>query len=199
MNTKHFIVRVSRLLVPVVGAVLLAACGCSSEQDTSQGADEAADEVQTSPARLSPAQSSPFTVGPAGIVSSLQAPVVETVSPDELPEPLRDSSPEVRAEAAEELEATGDGLVYLATIMATDPSSEARVAAIYPLKNSEDPRAVDILIVALNDEDLEVVEEAIDALWFLGDERAIPYLLPLQEHPNEEIRETAVYAIEHFE
>ena len=109
---------------------------------------------------------------------------------------LLDPSPKVRADAAESIEATGIALDYLARIITTDPSAEVRMAATYSLENSEDPRAVDTLIMGLNDADPEVLVEVVDSLDFLDDRSAIPYLQPLLDHPDEEVRDAAESAIE---
>jgi hypothetical protein len=109
---------------------------------------------------------------------------------------LLDPSPEVRADAAESITATGIALDYLARIITTDPSPEVRMAATYSLENSEDPRAVDTLIMGLNDADPEVLIEVIDSLDFLDDRSAIPYLQPLLDHPDEDVRDAAESAIE---
>lgn len=109
---------------------------------------------------------------------------------------LLDPSPEVRADAAESIEATGIALDYLATILTTDPSPEVRMAATYSLENSDDPRAVDTLIMGLDDADPEVLVEVIDSLDFLDDRSAIPYLQPLLDHPDEDVRDAAESAIE---
>ena len=98
--------------------------------------------------------------------------------------------------AAESIEATGIALDYLARILTTDPSPEVRMATTYSLENSEDPRAVDTLIMGLNDADPEVLVEVIDSLDFLDDRSAIPYLQPLLDHPNEDVRDAAESAIE---
>jgi len=109
---------------------------------------------------------------------------------------LLDPSPKVRADAAESIEATGIALDYLARIITTDPSPEVRMAATYSLENSEDPRAVETLIMGLDDADPEVLVEVIDSLDFLDDRSAIPYLQPLLDHPDEEVRDAAESAIE---
>jgi len=109
---------------------------------------------------------------------------------------LLDPSPEVRADAAESIEATGIALDYLARIITTDPSPEVRMATTYSLENSEDPRAVDTLIMGLDDADPEVLVEVIDSLDFLDDRSAIPYLQPLLDHPDEDVRDAAESAIE---
>ena len=109
---------------------------------------------------------------------------------------LLDPSPEVRADAAESIEATGIALDYLARILTTDPSPEVRMATTYSLENSEDPRAVDTLIMGLDDADPEVLVEVIDSLEFLDNRSAIPYLQPLLDHPDEDVRDAAESAIE---
>lgn len=111
---------------------------------------------------------------------------------------LEHDSPEVRTDVVESIEATGTGLDYLREVITTDPSPEVRSAAIYPLKESEDPRAVDILVMALDDEDPEIVEEVIQALWFIEDPRAIPHLQRMLEHPDEDVRDSAEFALAHF-
>ena len=109
---------------------------------------------------------------------------------------LLDPSPEVRADAAESITATGIALDYLARMLTTDASPEVRMAATYSLENSEDPRAVDTLILGLNDTDPEVLVEVINSLGFIDNRSAIPYLQPLLNHSNEDVRDAAEAAIE---
>ena len=143
----------------------------------------------------------------------LPAAGIETVNPEDAPEPgadptllsaedqayltlLLDPLPEVRADAAENIEATGIVLDYLATILTTDPSPEVRIAATYSLEESDDPRAFDTLIMGLDDTDPKVLVEVIDSLDYLDDRSAIPYLQPLLDHPDEDVRDAAESAIE---
>lgn len=109
---------------------------------------------------------------------------------------LLDPSPGVRADAAESIEATGIALDYLAWIITSDPSPEVRMAATYSLENSDDPRAVDILIMGLGDADPEVLVEVIDSLEFLDNRSTVPYLQPLLDHPDGDVRDAAESAIE---
>ena len=109
---------------------------------------------------------------------------------------LLDPLAEVRADAAENIAATGIALDYLAIIITSDPSPEVRMAAAYSLENSDDPRAVDTLIMGLDDTDPEVLVEVIDSLDFLDDRSAIPYLQPLLDHPDEDVRDAVESAIE---
>jgi HEAT repeat protein len=113
-------------------------------------------------------------------------------------EQLSDPSPEVREEAADNIEANGAALAPLAKIITTDPSSDVRSSAIYSLQNSEDPGAVDVLILGLDQEDPEILMEVIDGLWFIGDRRALPHLRRFLDHPNEDVRDSAEYALENF-
>ena len=70
------------------------------------------------------------------------------------------------------------------------------MAATYSLENSEDPRAVDTLILGLNDSDPAVLVEVIDSLGFHDKRRVVPYLQPLQDHPDEDVRDAVESALE---
>lgn len=109
---------------------------------------------------------------------------------------LLDLSAEVREEAAESIEPTGIALDYLTTIITTDPSPDVRIAAAYTLQGSKDPKALDALIMALQDNHPEVLVEVIDVLAFLENRQAIPYLMPFLDHPDEDVRDSAEYTIE---
>ena len=112
---------------------------------------------------------------------------------------LMDPSPEVRAEAAESIEPTGIALDHLASIVTSDPSPAVRIAAAETLEDSKDPRALEALIMALQDEHPEVLVEVIDALVYMENRQAIPYLQPFLEHPNEGVRDAAENSIDKLE
>jgi HEAT repeats len=112
---------------------------------------------------------------------------------------LLDPSAKRRAEAAENIEATGTALDYLTQLLVSDPSPEVRAAAAHTLADSEDPRAMDALITALEDQDVSVLVEVIDALGFAGNKATINRLQPFLEHSDEDVRDAAESAIELLE
>jgi len=193
MNTNSFSSRWCNLLTPVVIGLLLAGSGCSSEQAPSQGAGEAT----TPPVQIT---SDPAPALAPSEVAAQRGYVAEPLSEEDLIllKQLSDPSPEVREEAAEDIQATGIALDALAKLITTDPSPDVRAAAVYSLKESDDPGAVDVLILALDNEDPEVLEEVIDGLWFIGDRRAYSHLQRFLDHPNEDIRDAAEYALDNF-
>ena len=197
MNTNSISSRWCSLLTPVVIGLLLVGGGCSSEQSPSQDAGEAADVTTTPPAQIT---SDPVPVLAPSEIGAQHGYVAEPLSEEDqvLLKQLSDPSPEVREEAAEDILATGIALDALATLITTDPSPDVRAAATYSLKESDDPGAVDVLIMGLDDKNPEVLEEVIDSLWLLGDPRAIPHLERMLDHPNEDVRDTAEYALENF-
>ena len=193
MNTNSFSSRWCNLLTPVVIGLLLAGSGCSSEQAPSQGAGEAT----TPPVQIT---SDPAPALAPSEVAAQRGYVAEPLSEEDLIllKQLSDPSPEVREEAAEDIQATGIALDALAKLITTDPSPDVRAAAVYSLKESEDPGAVDVLILGLDQEDPEILMEVIDGLWFIGDRRALPHLRRFLDHPNEDVRDSAEYALENF-
>ena len=196
MNTKSFSSRCCGLLTPVVIGLLLAGGGCSSDQSPSQDAGET-DVNATPPAQIT-SESAP-ALAPSE-VAARHGYVAEPLSEEDLVllKQLSDPSAEVREEAAEDIQATGIALDALAKLITTDPSPDVRAAAVYSLKESDDPGAVDVLILGLDDKDPEVLEEVIDGLWLLGDPRALPHLRRMVDHPNEDVRDSAEYALENF-
>ena len=193
MNTKNISSRWCVRLAPVMLALLLAGSGCSSEQAPPQGADEAV----TPPAQIT---SEPVPALAPSEVAAQRGYVAEPLSEEDLVllKQLSDPSAEVREEAAEDIMATGIVLDALATLITTDPSPDVRAAAVYSLKESDDPGAVDVLILGLDNEDPEVLEEVIDGLWFIGDRRAYSHLQRMLDHPNEDVRDAAEYALDNF-
>ena len=172
--------------------------------DSTHGVDALTQVVTGHPATMAsmvPAQSPLPGVDRTGI--NLQGAPLPDASQAELPAEdqaylslLLDPSEEVRADAAESISATGIALDYLARILTTDPSPEVRMAATYSLENSEDPRAVDTLILGLNDSDPAVLVEVINSLEFHDKRRVVPYLQPLQDHPDEDVRDAVESALE---
>ena len=194
MNENSFFSsRWCSLVAPVMIGLLLAGSGCSSEQAPSQSSGEAADVATAVPAQIPPAPAPGADVARSGDVA---APLSE--EDQILLKQLSDPSPEVREDAADNIEANGAALAPLAKIITTDPSSDVRSAAIYSLKESEDPGAVDVLILGLDQEDPEILMEVIDGLWFIGDRRALSHLRRFLDHPNEDVRDSAEYALENF-
>lgn len=112
---------------------------------------------------------------------------------------MLDPSPEVREKAVDEIEPVGIALDYLTQIVTSDPSSQVRMAAVWTLEDSEDPKAYDALIRALQDQDPEVLEEVIDSLGYLGNKAAVPYLQPFLDHPDEDVRDAAEDALYQLE
>lgn len=111
---------------------------------------------------------------------------------------LMDPSPEVREEAAASIEPTGIALDHLASIVTTDPSPEVRTAAAGTLEDSKDPKAFQALIMALQDENPEVLVEVMSALTYIENRRALPYLQPFLDHPDEDVRDAAESSIDSF-
>jgi hypothetical protein len=111
---------------------------------------------------------------------------------------LLDASPEVREDAARRIEPVGIALDYLATIVTSDPSADVRIAAAETLEGSKDPRALEALILALQDEHPEVLAVVIEALEYMENRLAVPYLQPFLEHPDEDVRDAAEYALDQF-
>ena len=109
---------------------------------------------------------------------------------------LLDPSPDVREEAAEDIEPTGIALDYLARMVIADPSPEVRMAVALTLGDSEDPTALDALMMALQDDDPRVLEEVIGALGDIGNRSTIPYLQPFLDHPDEDVRDAAESSID---
>ena len=193
MNTKNISSRWCVRLAPVMLVLLFAVSGCSSEQAPPQDAGEAT----TPPAQIT-SEPAP-ALAPSEVAAQLGY-VAEPLSEEDLVllKQLSDPSAEVREEAAEDIMATGIVLDALATLITTDPSPDVRAAAVYSLKESDDPGAVDVLILGLDNEDPEVLEEVIDGLWFIGDRRAYSHLQRMLDHPNEDVRDAAEYALDNF-
>ena len=201
MNTNRFSSRWCNLLTPVVIGLLLAGSGCSSEQSPSPGTQstQGAGEATTPPAQIT-SDPAPAPARAPSEVAAQRGYVAKPLSEEDLVllKQLSDPSPEVREEAAEDIQATGIALDALAKLITTDPSPDVRAAAVYSLKESDDPGAVDVLILGLDNEDPEVLEEVIDGLWFIGDRRAYSHLQRMLEHPNEDVRDAAEYALDNF-
>lgn len=111
-------------------------------------------------------------------------------------EQLQDPSPELRVEAAKNIDPVGEALDSLSKLILRDPSPEVRAATTWSLENSEDPKAIDALVMALDDDNLEVVIEAIESLGYAGDETTISELSPFLKHPDNRIRAAAEEAID---
>jgi hypothetical protein len=112
---------------------------------------------------------------------------------------LLDTSPAVRAEAAENIEPTGPALDYLTQMLTSDPAPEVRAAASHALQDSDDPKALDALTTGLGESDPKVLVEIIDALGFVGNSQTISQLQPFLQNPNEDVRDAAQSSIDLLE
>jgi len=105
----------------------------------------------------------------------------------------------VRAAAARQIKADGDGVNRLGEILADDPDAEVRAAAASRLSDSDSAGSINSLLAALNDPSTEVIIETLESLLFVGDETIIPAIEPLLDHPDEEVREAADDTIDFLE
>jgi HEAT repeat protein len=113
---------------------------------------------------------------------------------------LKDSQAEVRVEAAESIYADEEGVAALAEIVTDDPDPAVRVAAAETLGQAlDDPNALAPLLRALTDPEPIVVITALDGISFVGDHTVIPEIQFLLEHPNPEVVNATVDAIDWLE
>ncbi len=126
---------------------------------------------------------------------------------EELPDPetqaqlqaLQNESAQIRAAAAEDIEAEGEALIALTELLTSDPSPEVRIATSRALQFSDDPLAIQALVACLEDEDPAVLLECIDAIEQIGDSSNAAQLQPMLEHYDESVRTNAARAIENLQ
>jgi hypothetical protein len=172
------------------------------EHEAGREADTLAQVVVGDPARLPvPAPQTPAAAPALPDYQALPPATRETLSEEDQVNLtlMLDPSPEIREKAVDEIEPVGIALDYLTQIVTSDPSAQVRMAAVWTLEDSEDPKAYDALIRALQDQDQEVLEEVIDSLGYLGNKAAVPYLQPFLDHPNEDVRDAAEDALYQLE
>ncbi len=75
------------------------------------------------------------------------------------------------------------------------PDVQVRQMVAYLLGQTRDPRAIEPLIDALQDEHIGVRGAAANALGTIGDQSAVPYLKPLLKHPNPQLVVWAAFAL----
>jgi hypothetical protein len=110
---------------------------------------------------------------------------------------LANPDPTARAYAVEALYLDERTFPILTDLLSNDPDPRVRAAAAGTLADDLDnPSAADALIPALNDQNSEVVIEALDALEDVGDASNIADVQPLLFHPDSDVREEAINAIE---
>ena len=116
---------------------------------------------------------------------------------DELLKALRlDPSPQVRWQAAVELEALASHAAVPALIEALhDKSHLVRTGAAEALKGIPDPRALKALIRALKDKDTAVRRAATEGLGLIGDRTAVPALTKVLFHHDVHTRRKAAEAL----
>ena len=109
---------------------------------------------------------------------------------------LEDIDPAIRADGAWQADAEGPALEPLLLAVADDPDPQVRIAALASLENSNTFATLSAVVSALQDENDDVVLAAIDSLEFAGDVTNVRDLQRLEWHPNPEVAEAAMNAIE---
>src|SRR6266699_3038998 len=120
---------------------------------------------------------------------------VQAVEP--LLELVQDEDPEVRRQVVEAIGYLQDerALEPLLNAFFTDDDERVRAFAAQSLGNFEDSRAVDKLILGLQDGQAHVRRDAAEMLCWLRDERAIDALLRALQDQDREVREWAIEAL----
>jgi len=95
-----------------------------------------------------------------------------------------------------ELDLEGEGLDTLIEIIKTNLDPGIRSLALERLSNTESYISIETAILALNDDSVEVVLQALDTIEFIGDESVIRYVEKLLYHPTAEVRDAAREAID---
>ena len=132
-----------------------------------------------------------------------QRPLPELTPPigvhDEQLRLLESSYPVDRQTAVATLIPYGEQLDLLITTLANDTEPEVRAAAADRLRGAGKHAATSALLGALQDEDPRVVVTAIDVLQMTGDPSTLPALAQLLMHPSDEVRNSALDAMELLE
>ena len=113
---------------------------------------------------------------------------------------LAHRDPTVRVSAVESIYLDDRTFPLLNDLLSSDPDPGVRAAAATTLGDDLGNReAANALLGALEDPNPEVVIAALDALEDVGDSSIIVELTPLVAHPNADVRDAAVDAIEWLE
>ena len=87
----------------------------------------------------------------------------------------------------------------LLSVLVRDSDPQVRIAAAEQLADSDSFAAVTGLLDALQDTSPRVIIAVLESLELNGDESIVPEIEPLLEHPDEDVREAAAIAIEMLE
>jgi HEAT repeat protein len=99
-----------------------------------------------------------------------------------------------------DLEPKGEQADELRKLAVLHPDAEVRKSALEELSDADEGIALSSLITSLEDDDPEVVLTAIEGLESLDDRAAIGPLEKIaRDHPDEELRDAALEAIESLE
>ncbi len=113
---------------------------------------------------------------------------------------LSDPDPVVREEMLEEVEIdSGDARDRIGDLAHGDPNPRVRAAAAETLGDDGTFQAVAELIGMLDDREPDVLIATLEALDLSGDESIEPYIRPLSNHPNSQVREMANEMLEFWE
>jgi len=113
---------------------------------------------------------------------------------------LSDPDPVVREEMLEEVEIdSGDARDRIGALAQEDPNPRVRAAAAEMLGDDGTFQAVAELIGMLDDREPAVLVATLEALDRSGDESIEPYIKPLSDHPNSQVREMANEMLEFWE
>lgn len=117
---------------------------------------------------------------------------------DAASEELASDDPDERADGVRMLDPDG-AVQRLAHYATTDAAPQVRAAAIETLAGSEVPAASAPIFAALEDDDVDVILAALDALAFRRDPGARERIEPLLRHPNPEVQLEAEGTLEFLE
>ncbi|MBD1854259.1 MULTISPECIES: phycobilisome degradation protein NblB [Leptolyngbya] len=110
---------------------------------------------------------------------------------------LADSEPDVQAAAADSICALQLTEAYpdLETLYRHSPEWLVQFSIIAGLGELGDPRSFDLLVEALNSENVVIQPVAIGSLGELGDPRAVELLIPYATNPDWQVRQRVVQAL----
>jgi HEAT repeat protein len=114
---------------------------------------------------------------------------------------LRDPETDIQAAAADAIGALQltDAFDELASLYRSSPDWIVRMSILAPLGEFGDPRAFDLLVEALRDDNPLMYATAISALGEMRDSRAVPHLAPFADDPDWQTRYRLVQALSYLE
>lgn len=188
-----------RVLLLPAAVLVLALCGCGRKEPAASAVDLT--NVLAKPVKVSAEPLPDSNKHLDELIKSMpesERAELQKLTGQELPsdtqpdEQVDDSEPEIKFEVTQEMR----DLVNAATrAFLADLPDDEKIAALQKLMGIDDPIVMDVVMMALNDDNPDIRELALDVIMNVDDPAVIPAVVKALDDENPDIREYALDAL----